>query len=84
MSKNSLAEFAIPGTTLNTRVTPKARANKVEIEGGTIKVSVTSPPADGQANSAVIKLLAKALGVAKTRLTLLQGHKSRDKVFRLD
>jgi uncharacterized protein len=28
-------------------------------------------------------LLAKALGVAKTRLTLLRGATARDKVFRL-
>ncbi|WP_439124845.1 DUF167 domain-containing protein [Marivita sp.] len=84
MSKNSLADLAVSGTTLAVRVTPNARVNKVEMESDRIKVSVTSPPADGQANSAVIKLLAKALGVAKTRLTLFQGQKTRDKLFRLD
>ncbi|WP_439522044.1 DUF167 domain-containing protein [Marivita sp.] len=84
MSKNSLADLAVQGTTLTVRVSPNARANKVEMEGETIKVSVTAPPADGAANAAVINLLSKALGIAKTRLTLVQGHKSRDKVFRLD
>lgn len=84
MSKNSLASFAQSGATFAVRVTPNARANKVEIEDETIKISVTAPPADGKANAAVIKLLSKALGVAKTRLNLVQGHKGRDKVFRLD
>lgn len=84
MSKNSLADLAVQGTTLTVRVSPNARANKVEMEGETITVSVTAPPADGAANAAVINLLSKALGIAKTRLTLVQGHKSRDKLFRLD
>ena len=65
-------------------MTPNARANKVVMDSGTIKIGVTVPPADGQANAAVTALLSKALGVPKSRLTLIQGHKSRDKVFRVD
>ena len=82
--KNSLAQLAIPGATLQVRVTPNARANKVEMEAEAIKVSVTATPSDGKANSAVIKLLSKALGVPKSRLTLVRGHTSRHKVFRVD
>jgi uncharacterized protein YggU (UPF0235/DUF167 family) len=41
-------------------------------------------PEDGRANKAVSELLAEALGVAKTRLTLVRGATSREKVFRLD
>lgn len=84
MSKNSLADLAVDGAILSVRVTPNARANTVAIVDGTIRVGVTVPPADGKANAAVVALLAKALGVAKTRLTLLQGQASRNKVFRLD
>ena len=84
MSKNSLADLAVDGAILSVRVTPNARANTVSIVDGTIRVGVTVPPADGKANAAVVALLAKALGVAKTRLTLLQGQTSRNKVFRLD
>ena len=84
MSKNSLARLAVSGTTFTLRVTPGARETKVETDGETIKISVTAPASDGQANAAVLKLFAKALGVAKTRLILLKGHKGRDKVVRLD
>ena len=84
MAKNSLANLAVPGATFKVRVTPNARANKVEMEGDTIKVSVAVPPADGKANAAVVKLLAKALGVPKTGLKLVHGQKGRDKLFRLD
>lgn len=84
MPKNSLAHLAISGTTLTVRVTPKASRNAVTEEGPLIRIAVTAPASDGQANKAVIQQLSKALGVAKTRLSLVQGQKSRDKVFRLD
>lgn len=82
--KNSLARLAIPGATVQVRVTPNARANKVEMEAEAIKVSVTATPSDGKANAAVIKLLSKALGVPKSRLILVRGHTSRHKVVRVD
>lgn len=84
MSKNSLADLAIPGTTITVRVTPNARANKVVLDDGVIKIGVTAPPEDGKANAAVTVLLSKALGVPKSSLTLVLGHKSRHKIFRLD
>ena len=84
MSKNSLADLAIPGTTITVRVTPNARANKVVMDDGVIKIGVTAPPEDGKANAAVTVLLSKALGVPKSSLTLVQGYKSRHKIFRLD
>lgn len=84
MSKNSLASLAVAGRSYDVRVTPNARIPQVMLEGEKIKISVSQPASDGQANVAVTKVLAKALGVAKSRLTLVRGHKSRDKTFRLD
>jgi uncharacterized protein YggU (UPF0235/DUF167 family) len=67
------------------RVTPRAARNALTLaEDGAVKVSVTCVPEDGRANRAVAELLAEALGVAKTRLTLIRGATARDKVFRLD
>lgn len=79
-----LSHLAETGTTIALRVTPRARRNAVTLEGDVIRVHVTAPPEDGKANAAVVQLLAKALGVAKTRLTLTRGASSRDKRFRLD
>lgn len=84
MSKNSLADLAVSGTTITVRVTPNARANEVVMEEDAIKIGVTVPPEDGKANAAVMSLLSKALGVPKSRLTLVHGQKSRDKKVRLD
>jgi len=52
-------------------------------EGDVLRVYVTVVPEDGKANAAVLKLLAKALGVPKSRLEIVRGHTARDKVVRV-
>lgn len=65
-------------------MTPRASRNQLTEEEGQLRAQVTAVPEDGRANKAVSELLAEALGVAKTRLTLVRGATSREKVFRLD
>lgn len=84
MKKGALAHLARPGAELALRVTPRASRNAVEETDDGLKVAVTAPPENGKANAAVAKLLAQALGVAKTRLVLVRGATARDKVFRLE
>ncbi len=79
-----LSHLARPGAEIVVRVTPKAARERLVVEDGAIRAYVTVVPEDGKANQAVVKLLAKALGVAKTRLVLVRGATSRDKVFRID
>lgn len=79
-----LSALAQPGATISLRVTPKAARNRIVQENGTLRVYVTTVPEDGKANAAVQKLLAKALGLPKSRLTLLRGQTSRDKVFQVE
>ncbi len=65
-------------------VHPRARQRRLEKRGEqSYEAWVPEPPADGKANKAVQSLLAEALGVAPSRLTLLHGHTSRKKVFQL-
>ena len=78
-----LSHLAIPGAEIAVRVTPKASRNAVTLADGMIRISVTAVPQDGKATAVAVKLLAKALGVAPTSLTLLRGVTSRDKVFRV-
>ena len=64
------------------RVSPRAsRASVGGLHGGALKVKVTAPPVDGEANAAVIALLAKKLGVAKRDVSLVAGESSRDKTL---
>lgn len=66
------------------RVTPKSSRNAVVVEGDAVKLYVTAPPADGEANAAVIAVLAKALGIAKSKLTIVRGDASRDKSIAIE
>ncbi|OIP83979.1 MAG: hypothetical protein AUK37_06460 [Rhodobacterales bacterium CG2_30_65_12] len=84
MKKGELAHLATPGAEIAVRVTPKAARNGVIETDNGLRVSVTTVPEDGKATKAVIKLLATALGVPKSSLTLIRGVTSRDKVFKLD
>lgn len=81
MSLPDLSHLAIPGATVTVRVTPKASANGIVLRDGQIRVNVTVVPEGGKANAAVQKLLAKAMGVPKSRLELIRGVTARDKVF---
>lgn len=73
-------------TRLAVRVTP--RASRDAIEGfdadGVLRVRVTAPPADGAANAAVAKLLARALGIPPRDLVLVSGATARQKVFEVE
>jgi uncharacterized protein (TIGR00251 family) len=64
---------------LNVRVQPKAKRNVIEMDGDRVVVRVTAAPEGGKANYAVVTLLAKKLGIAKGRITVVRGHKARDK-----
>ena len=84
-TKGQWSARAVSGATFALHVTPRARhTSLIETPEGTFKASVSTAPEDGRATAAVAELLAHALGVAKTRLTLLQGATSRHKLFRLD
>jgi uncharacterized protein YggU (UPF0235/DUF167 family) len=79
-----LSHLARSGATLAIRVTPNARRAGMELVDGQIRIAVTETPEAGKATEAARAALAKALGVAKTRLTLVRGAAARDKLFRLD
>src|SRR3954462_11746378 len=61
----------------------RAAARRDEIAGvmeGAVIVFVSAPAHDGRANRAACRLLAKRLGVAQSRLRILRGQRSRDKL----
>jgi len=68
---------------LAVRVTPGARSDAVVIEQGQLQVKVRVKPEDGKATDAVRDVLARALGVAPSRVELLRGATSREKLFRV-
>ncbi len=75
------------GVRIALRLTPKASRNRIgpmarDADGAAaFKAQVTAPPEDGKANAALIKLLAKKLGVAKSRISIARGATSRRKLL---
>lgn len=64
------------------------RASRDEILGwndeGTLRVRVMAPPVGGAANAALIRLLAKRLGVAKSNISLVSGVTARNKIVEIE
>lgn len=72
------------GVRLRLRVKPGSRRSRLcGPHGGALKLEVTAPPERGQANAAVVDLLATTLGVDRGRIRVLVGLTSQDKVVEL-
>lgn len=65
------------------RVTPGGRVETVEIVDGKLQVKVRAKAEEGKANAAVLDLVAEALGIAPSRLRLLRGATSREKLVQI-
>lgn len=75
-------------TRIAVRVQPNAKCNQVDGfvadgEEKVLRVRCTSPPEDGKANKAVQMLVADALSMPKTQVSLVAGLKSRNKVLEI-
>jgi uncharacterized protein (TIGR00251 family) len=76
----------MPSTKIALHVTPRSGRdcvsglkNQGEPFGDEVCIRVTAPPDGGKANKAVVKVLAQALGVPKSSVTVLRGETSRHK-----
>lgn len=71
--------------TLTLHIQPGAK--KTEIagrHGEALKIRLAAPPVDGKANEALLKFVARQLGLPKTAVTLKSGQTSRQKVLELE
>ena len=70
---------------IRVRVQPRAKRNSLAgcIEGEW-KLQLTAPALEGKANQACIDFFASRLGIAKSRVKLLSGEKSRHKRIALE
>lgn len=67
--------------TIAVRVQPRASRDAIAgTHDGALKVALTAPPVDGEANAALIAFLAKFLGVPKRDVEITQGSTGRQKV----
>ena len=70
---------------LSVRVQPRASRNAIlGWYQDVLRVAVTAPPVEGEANQALTRLLARALGVAPSGVNVVRGQRSRDKLVRVE
>ncbi len=91
MAEGARPYAAAPGgVRIAVRLTPRAGSNAIgapvaDADGGlAFRARVTAPPEDGKANAALVKLVAKRLGVAKSRISVAMGAASRRKVLHVE
>ena len=86
MSDGDLRVTQTPeGTIFSIHVQP--RASRCEIcppKDGELRLRLTSPPVEDAANKQCVELIAKALGIAKSRVTIKAGAKSRHKTVKVE
>ncbi|MFA4973170.1 MAG: DUF167 domain-containing protein [bacterium] len=69
------------GVTIECRVTPRAGKSRIKgVRDGVLMVALAAAPVDGAANEELIEFLSDELRIPKSRISIISGEKSRDKV----
>lgn len=72
------------GVRIKLHVHPGAKRNGISgFFGDSIKFALQTPPVDGKANAALLKILAKMLKCSKSSIDLISGESSRDKILEI-
>lgn len=72
------------GVELSVLVQPRASRTKIVGEhDGRLKIALSAPPVDGEANAALVAFLADVLGVKRSAIALVEGEASRRKRVRV-
>ena len=67
---------------IEVRLRPRGHADELlGMVDGVLQAKVSAPPVDGKANRALCRLVAKQAGVAPSRVNVIRGEKSRQKVL---
>ena len=62
----------------------RARTERLEWDGSTLQLWVREPPADGRANAAVTRAVARWAGVAPSQVAIVSGAAARHKLVEID
>ncbi|EJG0600951.1 YggU family protein [Cronobacter sakazakii] len=80
----SAVSKTVDGLVLRLYIQPKAsRDSIIGLHGDELKVAITAPPVDGQANSHLVKYLAKQFRVAKSQVVIEKGELGRHKQVKI-
>jgi len=72
------------GVVFSVWVQPRSSKNEIcGLYGDAIKIKLTSPPVEGEANEGLIEFFAKRLDISKGKIEIISGHKSKSKLVRI-
>lgn len=66
---------------IEVKVKPNSKTEQVSQVGASFMVKVKQPPKEGQANQAVVKLLAQHFGVPQNQVKIVSGLRNKNKVI---
>ncbi len=71
------------GSAITVKVTPRSGKNEITgiMDDGTIKIRLTAAPVEGKANEMLVKFLAEILDTTPSKLEIIAGHSSRNKLI---
>ena len=73
------------GVELPVLVLPRSSRNAVVgLQDNCLKIKISKPPVDGQANAACCRLLAELFNIPASKVTVVRGHGSRRKTVKLE
>ncbi len=65
---------------LTVHVHVRARTERLEWDGSTLQLWVRDPPVGGRANAAVIRAVARWVGIAPSQVVIVSGATARHKL----
>jgi len=70
------------GLTIECHITPKSKKSSIKGErAGALSISLTAPPVDGKANTALIKFISKLTGRPRSSIAIIKGEHNRSKTL---
>ncbi|KKR31102.1 MAG: hypothetical protein UT63_C0083G0012 [Candidatus Gottesmanbacteria bacterium GW2011_GWC2_39_8] len=70
---------------LNITVKPNSSREKIEtLIDGSLKIWIKKKPEKGRANKAILELLSKSYSVPKSKIEIISGLKSKNKIIEID
>lgn len=68
------------GVLIRVRLQPRSSRNQIEgLHENSLKIRLTAPPVEGEANRALMEFLSDVTGLKKSAFSISSGHKSREK-----
>jgi uncharacterized protein (TIGR00251 family) len=68
---------------IDVKVIPKSSINALEFTGDALRLKISAPPIDGEANKKTLVFLSKCLKISKNRISLVRGEGSKNKLIKI-